>query len=197
MFDLPQAGLQLEALKRRGAELFAHNCRGCHGPAGRGDGLAAASLLPAPRDLTSARFATRRLSQSLWSGVPGSSMPGWSDLSVGELRSLVAFLQSLEPDEVRLPAPVSVLAQSLYARNCVICHGADGGGTGLAARVLTPAPTDFRHVQPSLAYAEQALARGVPGTAMPPWEGKLSASERQALVRYVQSFYQPELPANE
>jgi mono/diheme cytochrome c family protein len=124
-------------------------------------------------------------------------MPGWNDLSVGEFRSLVAFLRSLEPDEVRLPAPLSALAQSLYMRNCVICHGADGGGNGLSARVLTPAPTDFRHVQPSLAYAEQALARGVPGTAMPPWEAKLSPAERHALVRYVQSFYQPEHRANE
>jgi mono/diheme cytochrome c family protein len=35
-----------------GAALYAENCAVCHGPAGRGDGLGARGMRPAPTDLT-------------------------------------------------------------------------------------------------------------------------------------------------
>src|SRR5205823_2811453 len=72
-------------LRSRGAVVFEHQCGGCHGPGGTGDGPAAAALLPAPRDLTSAMYSDRRLSNVLWHGVPGSSMPPWNELSSADL----------------------------------------------------------------------------------------------------------------
>ena len=48
-----------------------------------------------------------------------------------------------------------------------------------------------------MARAEHALTHGVAGSAMPPWDSKLSAAERSALARYVRSFYRPEALAQE
>ncbi|MFI5460985.1 MAG: c-type cytochrome [Isosphaerales bacterium] len=191
------------ALIRRGAYVFEHNCRGCHGPAGGGDGPAAPALLPAPRDLTSAVYSDRRLSVVLWQGVPGSSMPGWSDLSRADLRALVTYVQSLPArdtlvDDSLPPSPVDLNAtRTLYARNCMLCHGQSGGGDGLSARVLAPPPTNFRQVRPGRARALQALAQGVTGSAMPPWDTKLSDAERRALAWYVRSIYVPEVSSTE
>ena len=71
------------------------------GPAGGGDGPAAPALLPAPRDLTSASYSDRRLSDVLWHGVPGSSMPGWNELSRADLRALVTYVRSLTTVSIR------------------------------------------------------------------------------------------------
>jgi cbb3-type cytochrome c oxidase subunit I len=172
----------------RGKQAFARHCASCHGPAGKGDGPAAASLLPAPRDLTSARFSDAALSSSLWHGVPGSSMPGWHEHSAGELRGLAVFVRSLEARDEPKAEPVAPMAK-LYADNCARCHGGTGHGDGLAAAALAPRPTDFTLVRPSLGYAEAALERGVPGTAMTPWAGKLSAADRRSLAKYVRAFY--------
>jgi mono/diheme cytochrome c family protein len=186
--------VELARFERRGAAVYARHCGGCHGPAGKGDGPAAASLLPAPRDLTSHRYSDRGLSRLLWSGVPGSAMPGWHELSAGDLRGLIAYVRSLEAapgkEPAELPAKELAEAQKLYAKNCASCHGARGGGDGIAAGALAPRPTNFQEVRAARNYAEDMLARGVPGTAMPPWRDRLSAEQRRLLADYVRSLYQ-------
>jgi mono/diheme cytochrome c family protein len=129
-------------------------------------------------------------------------MPAWSDLSTGDLRALVAFSLSAgarEPGPPDAQAAVIDLpaVKNLYTKNCAICHGDEGAGNGRSARVLAPPPTNFRQVQPTLAHAERALALGVPGTAMPPWEAQLSLDHRRALAHYVRTFFQPDPPAPE
>lgn len=176
----------------RGKQAFARLCASCHGPEGKGDGVAAASLLPVPRDLTSAYFADAALSEALWHGVRGSSMPGWHDHSTHELRALAVFVRTLGPRQAEVgKLPISAQAGKLYADNCARCHGSAGRGDGLAAAALAPRPTDFTRIQPTPAYAERALAHGVPGTAMTPWAGKLSEQERAQLVRYVRALAAP------
>jgi cytochrome c oxidase cbb3-type subunit I/II len=182
---------EAERFARRGAEVFARDCAGCHGPAGRGDGPAAVALIPAPRNLTVARFSERRLSESLWNGVRGSSMPSWNDLSAGDLRGLVAFLGTIassEP-ESELKAEERLMAQDLFTKQCAVCHGPDGRGDGLSSSLLAPRPTDFHEVRPTTAYAESVLAHGVRGTAMPRWTGKLTPDQQKLLARYVRSFF--------
>jgi cytochrome c oxidase cbb3-type subunit 2/cytochrome c oxidase cbb3-type subunit I/II len=175
----------------RGKQAFKRNCAGCHGPAGKGDGPAAASLLPAPRDLSTAHFADAALSEILWTGVPGSSMPGWHEHSAGELRALAVFVRSLEAIPERADPPLSQAekaeAAKLYADNCARCHGSAGRGDGIAAAALAPRPTDFTAIRPSPAHAEQVLEQGVPGTAMVPWttKGSLTSTQRQLLARHV------------
>lgn len=182
-----------ERFARRGRELFARHCQGCHGTQGKGDGPAAAALLPRPRDLTTAYFSEQALSDILWYGVPGSAMPGWQELPAQDLRALAVFLQTLAPpptvSATALTPGQRAQAQQLYVPNCAACHGAASAEAGLPARSLFPPPTNFHQVQPTQAYAEHVLAEGVPGTAMISWKTKLSADQRRLLARFVRTLY--------
>ena len=118
-------------------------------------------------------------------------MPPWNDLATGDLRALVAYLQTLSANE---PAPVlkdaeREAAKALYLKQCAVCHGETGGGDGPSASALVPAPTNFQEIQPTTAYAESALLGGVRGTAMPRWEPKLKPEERSLLARYVRTLH--------
>ena len=118
-------------------------------------------------------------------------MPAWNDLSTGDLRGLVAYLQSIAPPEppLELAGPERQIARELYTKECAVCHGPDGKGDGSGARMLSPAPTNFHEVQPTTEYANTVLTSGVRGTAMPRWEPKLTPAQRGLLARYVRSFY--------
>ncbi|MBY0526949.1 MAG: cbb3-type cytochrome c oxidase subunit I [Gemmataceae bacterium] len=180
--------------ERLGKDVFARQCSGCHGEQGRGDGRAAVALLPTPRDLSGARFSDEALSDAMWRGRPGSSMPPWHDLSVTDLRGLIAFTRTLVSDAsdtvTSLDETQRRQADHLYATNCQDCHGPQGGGA--TATILMPAPTVFRRVRPTTARAERALADGVPGTSMPAWKDKLNDADRRLLAQYVRKFYLPE-----
>jgi mono/diheme cytochrome c family protein len=183
-----------DRLQRRGAALFQRDCSGCHGNAGKGDGPAAPAFFVAPRDLATARFAEPAVTKALWAGVPGSAMPSFHDLPLTDLRALVAHVQALGPPQTAaaLDAKAKPPAEALYQKHCVQCHGAAGQGLSTFATTIAPAPTAFRHAQPTLAYAEKALADGVPGTAMIPWKTKLNDGERTLLARYVRSLFAPD-----
>jgi high-affinity iron transporter len=79
-------------------------------------------------------------------------------------------------------------ARALYAQACAVCHGATGDGNGTQARLLDPAPANFRDperlqgLSPYRAY--NALTFGVPGTGMASFE-LLPAGERWSLAFYV------------
>lgn len=86
-----------------------------------------------------------------------------------------------------------------YDRWCAGCHGATGEGDGPAAARMLPRPRDFTRAlyqirsTPSGALpTDQDLRRvidvGMPGTAMPGWEGVLSAAARDDLVTYLKSL---------
>ena len=181
-----------DRLDRRGDVVFRRECSGCHGPEGRGNGPAADALLLVPRDLSSARYSAAAISKVLWKGVPGSAMPSFHDLPTSELRALVARVQSLGPPPDKDPpldAESAKRAESLYASNCVACHGSRGEPPTVFKTVLAPAPTNFREVQPTLLRATAVLADGVPGTAMIGWKTKLSDDERRLLAKHVRSLF--------
>ena len=82
----------------RGRDLFAAHCAMCHGPAGRGDGPAAAGLLQLPADLASAHTADHTLGDIFWwvtHGL-GLAMPAFGDRLTPEQRwDLVNFVRTL------------------------------------------------------------------------------------------------------
>jgi mono/diheme cytochrome c family protein len=176
----------------RGGALFAANCASCHGPAGLGDGEASASLLPRPANLTAARFSDERLSGVLWNGIPGSSMPPWRQLPAEDLRTLIAYVQSLRVPDA--PSPSHAIAgvdqgKALFAANCASCHGDRGSGDGTTAGAVVPPPTNFGLKEPTRRRALEVLEKGIPGTAMPPWKTQLDEAQRQALAEFVRSLY--------
>jgi putative copper resistance protein D len=113
---------------RRGRGLFAAHCAPCHGPAGRGDGPAAASLLQLPADLTSSHTADHTPGDLFWwvtHGL-GLAMPAFGDqLSAEERWHLVNFVRTLAVPS-RPPAGRRTLViprGRTYPRQCAGCGG--------------------------------------------------------------------------
>ena len=182
------------ALVERGTQLFRENCASCHGISGRGDGPGAAGLFPRPANLTMVEYSDDRLSRILWNGVPGSAMPRWNRLNAADLQAVAAYVRTIQARGYRgARANTSVIEEGrdLYRQNCTGCHGMDGSGNGPAAAALAPSPTNFHEQRPAKAQALQVLKEGVPGTAMPPWEVQMSEAQREAVVAYLDSLYEP------
>jgi putative copper export protein/mono/diheme cytochrome c family protein len=87
------------AVVQQGAALFRTHCMPCHGPAGRGDGPAAASLDGPPADLTAEHVDDHTDGDIFWwltYGMAGTAMPGFEDtLSDTERWQLIRFVRSL------------------------------------------------------------------------------------------------------
>jgi mono/diheme cytochrome c family protein len=143
----------------RGKAVYDQYCVECHGKDGKGDGPAAMTLVPHPRDFTSGRYKIRStetgsiptdddLVRSVKQGLYGSAMPGWDRLLPDDdIRAVVDYVKTLsprfaaeQPEIVPPSTPVEPSAESagrgaaVYARlQCAKCHGEDGRGTGAAA----------------------------------------------------------------
>jgi mono/diheme cytochrome c family protein len=135
-----------------GRQLFVRSCATCHGPDGRGNGPAAPSLIPRPRDFTRGLFKYKStpaaqpptdddLVRVVTDGLQASAMPYFRDLlSVDDIREVVGYVKTLSPAfatgapqpigiPARVPADATSLARgrALYADlGCDRCHGADG-----------------------------------------------------------------------
>ena len=80
--------------------------------------------------------------------------------------------------------------QTLFAQNCVSCHGAAGDGSGL------PGAANFTDQQFMSSRTPDAffdsVSNGVAGSAMPAWGSTFSQDQIWALVDYVATFaYEP------
>ncbi len=91
-----------------GERLFATYCVGCHGPSGRGDGPAAASLDPAPANLAEgdriAGIAPFQVFHTIRFGVQGTGMAGFPQLSEREAWDISFFVKSLRVAGIESPA---------------------------------------------------------------------------------------------
>ncbi|MFN8635641.1 MAG: copper resistance protein CopC [Chloroflexota bacterium] len=81
--------------------------------------------------------------------------------------------------------------KEVYEQQCVTCHGPNGRGDGPLAASLRPRPADFRvHMAAGHTDGELYtwLSKGVPGTAMPAFEGQISDNDRWHVVNYIRGF---------
>ena len=147
-----------------GKRVYEKSCAHCHGTEGRGDGSAAESLLPRPRDFTRGLYKIRStetgqvptdqdLFDIITEGMPGTSMPGWeTSLSANERWEVVAYIKTFydgfkentAPRQIDLSGKIAYAEQSietgkaLYTElGCVECHGNVGRGDGTSAPTLT------------------------------------------------------------
>jgi mono/diheme cytochrome c family protein len=110
-------------------------------------------------------------------------------LGVGTLRS-----SKVELKKPPLTDKLFTRGETLYTQNCTSCHGAQGDGLGKAAYLLYPKPRNFKEglfrlvstsdQQPSNNDLFNSITRGMPGSAMPPWN-QLPEEDRWGLVYYV------------
>jgi len=96
-------------------ELYKFRCAVCHGEDGAGDGPAADYLYPRPRDFTLGMFKYKSspgdlppkdedLVEAIATGVPGTSMPGWSAvLSDEQIDGLITLIKTFDIAAVWAP----------------------------------------------------------------------------------------------
>lgn len=172
----------------RGENVFVQLCASCHGTDGRGTGPAGLALLPKPADLTAGKLSDEGVAQAVCNGIPGTGMAVFGTMPKKDLRAVEAYVLTLCTDST--PAkPQTEEGKQLYLQNCAACHGAEGHGDGIAGVVLPRPAADFHMRRPTVEYANQVIADGVPGTAMPGWKAKLSEEQRATLAEYVRGFF--------
>lgn len=185
-----------------GIEIYAQNCAVCHGAAGEGlgptpalagEGLQAMDTTSVFRTIERGRFNTTMAAYGVDEGgiltnahidalVAMISFGDWGSVGtrVAELGLTPPEFVSVEISEETL-SMVSVLpggdaisnGLSLYAANCVACHGGNGEGSTLAPSLNSD---DLR-----TRLSDEEIARltstGVPGTLMAAWGGVLSEQD--------------------
>jgi mono/diheme cytochrome c family protein len=199
--------------------LYAENCAVCHGLNGEGIGatppLNAPGLQSMPYDEIYKTIARGRFETSMpaWSKKDGGPL---SDYQIGEL---VALIESgdwnetgdrvvnlglaplipftTDPDPALLEAVGSLpdgetlqTAITLYASQCVACHGADGLGTGIA-----PALNDPEVRAKDIAEVERTIVYGNAGTLMAGWNNALTPEEINAMLTLIQRWGEVSLGA--
>jgi mono/diheme cytochrome c family protein len=94
-----------------GAELYASNCRSCHGTDARG--------VDGPPSIR----CNRAIHEPVRNGRVGviGTMPAFPAMSAMEISLVQTYLTTLCP-------PGAASGEDLYAGNCATCHGADAGG---------------------------------------------------------------------
>ncbi|RKU10177.1 hypothetical protein C6502_11510 [Candidatus Poribacteria bacterium] len=156
-------GKQAPAASEEGKALYDDKCAHCHGIEGAGDGSAAENLLPRPRDFTRGLYKIRSTESAqlptdqdlfdiISNGMPGSSMPAWSELLSEDQRwQLVAHIKTFyDGFEGASPRLIDVSGKVPYSEEsvaqgkefytnlgCVDCHGVVGRGDGTSAPDLT------------------------------------------------------------
>lgn len=177
--------------------LYAENCAVCHGLAGAGIGSIPALDSAALRESDPGSLA-KIISRGLYqTAMPAWSLEDGGPLSEYQIEQLVTLIQAgdwaavqdrvvnlglaplvpfaVEADPELLNQVAALpdgepLAQgiTLYAEQCVACHGSDGAGTALA-----PALNDPGVRAKSLEELDRIIRLGVPGTLMAGWESVL------------------------
>jgi len=85
----------------------------------------------------------------------------------------------------------------VYFTKCVWCHGVEGSGDGPSADRLWPRPRNFNQGTFKIRHTAsgelplpavdlfQTVTHGLPGSAMPSWEGILSEEQRRQVIAFV------------
>lgn len=213
----------------RGEAVYRKRCLQCHGEDGDGLGPAAERLNPPPRDFTLGLYKFKStafdemlpndadLLRMIRDGMPGTAMPGWSDLlSEQEIADVLAYikdfagLEGSPESQVDYGAQIASSADSIAAGKrlfedndrCVECHGREGKGDGgkrlkddygdrTWPRNLTK-PWTFR-VSNNPTDIFTRISVGIPTTQMPsfadPRSNKvLTVEERWHVANYVASL---------
>ena len=216
-----------------GEAIYQKRCLQCHGEEGDGLGPAAERLNPPPRDFTLGLYKIRSSSydadlpndedlfRMVRNGMPGTAMPGWSDLlSEQDTWDVIAYIKAFaelegKPEkQVDYGTQVQSSPESIAAGDrlfhaddrCSECHGERGKGDGIKKlkndngertwpRNLTKPWTFRASNEPKDIFTR--ISVGIPTTQMPSFadpksKKMLSIEERWHVANYVASLAKTE-----
>jgi DMSO reductase family type II enzyme heme b subunit len=156
---LVATALLAQQTPQAGKAVYDKWCAECHGAEGKGNGSAALTMLPRPRDFTQARYQVRSTSSGLLPtdadmhrvlerGMPGTAMPAWPKLSERERDDVVAYIKTFSrffqseaaPQALDFGKAPGASAERIadgrktYDKiECWKCHGRQGRGDGPSA----------------------------------------------------------------
>jgi len=123
-------------LRRRGAQIFASTCAGCHGFDGKGTQRAPnIATNPAVQKLSQ-----KDLTEILLHGVPGTGMPSFRSLGAGSIQAVAEYVQSIEDKDGSAPLPGDPKrGEAIFFSKgaCSNCHMAAGRGGFIAPELTT------------------------------------------------------------
>ncbi len=177
-----------------GRVLYRQNCAACHGPNG-GGGIG--TRLNSPGFLAVASDAF--IAGTIIDGRPNTAMTSYRQFNSQQISDLIAYLRSwhsqrsdraavlaLVDAEPRNTAVSVAIGRTLYAANCVTCHGSAGeGDLGPSLNTqefLTLVGNDYLH---------ETIAAGRPDTGMPAWK-HLSNEDVASLIVFIRTWQQEE-----
>ena len=184
-----------------GRRIYERECASCHGVDGLADTEVAKVLDPPPRKfadpIAMARVDDGRMYMAIYRGRPGTAMGGRGELlAPAEVIDVMRYIRSL----VR-PLPTGMTGAQLdlrvgaqiYQQYCSACHGEKGDGQTSVGGHLAPPPRDFTRAAEMAVLGdsrfEQAILRGVPGTAMAPWEGVLNKDDVRRVLAFIRHTF--------
>jgi cbb3-type cytochrome c oxidase subunit III len=189
--------------------LYAENCSVCHGLRGEGIGATLPLDNPALSDsdpLALAKVIARgryNTAMPAWSKEDGGPLSDYQIeqlvllIQQGDWRQVqdrvvnlgmapkVPFTSQADPeilDQVKRLPEGDKLAQGItvYATQCVACHGADGTGSKLAPALNDPLVREKGAIE-----IERTIQNGVPGALMSAWKNVLSPEELAGAVALI------------
>ena len=176
---------------------YKNNCSVCHGDRGDGRSRASTSLVPPPRNFTTASNLTREVMiATVTNGKPGTAMTSWkTQLSEKQIERVVDYVRSNFMQEI-IEQKLSY-GRLVYGHNCVSCHG--DRGQGVKPSFFASAPRSFLTPQAAAELTRErilaAVSNGLPGTAMTGYSGKLSMEHIEVVVDYTRDVLMAAAPA--
>lgn len=181
----------------RGAELYGRMCAVCHGQKGEGYKADQAPRLAQPEFQTS--VSDEQLREAIKNGRNGTTMSAWSQdrggpLSAEDVEEVIKFLRTWRKaarvalDERPIGGDLT-RAESLFARECVSCHGARGVG-GPNVHIGNPQLVQAA----SNGFIRYAIKNGRPGTPMKAYSQTIGEEGIEDLTALLRSWANPAPP---
>ncbi len=173
-------------------------CASCHGDDGDGRGRAGASFQPPATNFrapaNAARLTRDYLIRVIAEGKPGTAMVGYARrLDERERAALADFLLTRF---IRSPSSRQGAVspgRHLYMEHCAVCHGDEGNVAVWARNGLQPLPRDFTRPEAreelSLERMITSVTHGRPGTAMMPFQRRLTSEQIATVVDFIRAEF--------